>query len=423
MGADDESYRRRRRRGGRRQRQRYDSSDSDEEDVYNGQRRGQRQKKRRAQRAHFTDWTDSEEDDDDDYDEQEHHRSKSKKHSRGHGRSHDEHTEAHGKGRSKPSRKEAPSHVLLKGSGRGHVAAAWDLVAGMYEKLDESFNDHPAYKSIEGDTYYLFWSQYGDWKLAERLKDDGHCVAFAEDARGRRSPWNPGGPSWRIFDPKTRRFVFRRLRVQACEHSGGGGQADEEQDAKSCEEDEVPWSRGHWSTWSTTDLLRWCRRQGVDVEGVFDREVLLERVIDAASTASSTCAEGRRGQHTLDEDDTSSSDSDRGSPHRHNGRGRTARRQVNLDLDVQMASRVKTDGSYTRRPSLDPRSSHYGNRIEQFCGDEDTVLPWLYRFGDKSRLYGIFLDGQFGYSMVWKKQKYWGRAMYKSNRRSRESWE
>ena len=63
---------------------------------------------------------------------------------------------------------------------------------------------------------------------------------------------------------------------------------------------------------------------------------------------------------------------------------------------VRLCSRVKTDGSYTRPPTLDRRSSSYGNRVERFEGQEEDVLPWLYSEGDRSRLYGVYKGKERG---------------------------
>lgn len=145
---------------------------------------------------------------------------------------------------------------------------------------------------------------------------------------------------WRLWEPTARRFVPRRLSIDV--------QAEEAQEA----DDEVPWSRPHWSQWSTSDLIRWCDQRHVDLSGCFDRDAVLDRVLQSVEEA--TDGAGEAGEV------------------------------------VRLCSRVKTDGSYTRPPTLDRRSSSYGNRVERFEGLEEDVLPWLYSSGDKSRLYGVY---------------------------------
>merc|ERR1712216_153248 len=317
-------------------------------------------------------------------------------------------------------KKDPPPALTLKGLGRGRVAAVWDMIVGTYYRLDEDFNERAAYRTQAGDTHFLFWSQYGDWKLAERLKDDGVCIAYAEGPHGRHPPWGPSAPWWRIYDPVTRRFIYRRLSVRACKNGKSGPAREKEEDEQSSDDDdeEVPWGRGQWSSWTTADLLRWCKRHSIDVRGCFDRESVLECIIAAKQASESAQHRSGHPRAASDTDSESEDDSDDSRPRRRGKRGRGKKKQESrLDFDVQVASRMKTDGSYTRKPSLDPRVSLYGNRVEHFCGEEDAVVPWLYRFGDKSRLYGVFIDGGFGYSLVWKKQKYWGRVTYKSGRR------
>eukprot|EP00928_Gymnodinium_smaydae_P046753 TRINITY_DN31170_c0_g1_i1.p1 TRINITY_DN31170_c0_g1~~TRINITY_DN31170_c0_g1_i1.p1 ORF type:complete len:643 (+),score=137.88 TRINITY_DN31170_c0_g1_i1:227-2155(+) len=308
--------------------------------------------------------------------------------------------------------KEAPAAlwVDLRGNrggarhGGGHAA-----MTGRFIRLADPMNGRAAYAKDppEQRKLYLFWSgAYGDWKLAERLEDDGVCLAYLEDKRGRRPPWIAGARApWRLWDPSARRFVARRLRVLASDEEESEGEA-EEVNAAADDEEEVPWGRPRWSDWSTPDLLRWCENKGVDISGCYDRESVLEQVLAAAAAAGD---EGSNESASSSENRSSRSRRSQQQQRRQRRGDVGGGRAGSQDLLVQVASRVKTDGSYTRPPLLDRRSTLYGNKVERFRGELDSLLPWLYEKGDKSRLYGVFLDGEFCYSLVWKKQKYWGR--------------
>jgi len=335
--------------------------------------------------------------------------------------------------------------IALPSGGRRGAAGgeSWDRLAGQYSVLEEHVNGRAAYAKVGNRSLFLFWSkEFGDWKLAERLEDDGACLAFAEDLRGKRPPWMDFAPRWRLWDPAAKRFVLRRLSVVGCEEAepnnaeeGARGKAEQADD----DDGEIPWSRPPWDLWKTADLMKWCERRNIDLGDCFDRESVLEKVISAATQATSETGRRRKGRKPSGEDDASddsSDDEDRFSQRRG---GRGSRRDGGGDgggrhskakasdagrgwAPVRVASRVKTDGSYTRPPSLDKRVAHYGNRVERFHGEEAAVLPWLYDSGDKSRLYTVYFDGEVGYSLVWKKGKYWGRPSFRSPRREAYDW-
>ncbi|CAK9061036.1 unnamed protein product [Durusdinium trenchii] len=280
------------------------------------------------------------------------------------------------------SSEEVPEEMWVEISGRN---SHWASIGGSFAKLEKAFNGRPAFERMGEPSLFMFWSQqFGDWKIAERLQDDGACVGFAEDMKGRRRPWLQHPTlRWRLWDPTARRFVPRRLNIDACADEPPGSEQTEAED----DDGSVPWSRPHWSQWSTTDLIRWCDRRRIDLSGCFDREAVLDRVIQIAKEEMAEAENESR---------TGASGTFFGT--------------------VRVASRVKTDGSYTRPPTLDRRNSTYGNRVERFNGVESDVLPWLYSTGDKSRLYGVYFGNEFAYSLVWTRQKFWGRPGSRLNR-------
>ncbi|CAK9062306.1 unnamed protein product [Durusdinium trenchii] len=327
------------------------------------------------------------------------------------------------------SSEEVPEEMWVEISGRN---SHWASIGGSFAKLEKAFNGRPAFERMGEPSLFMFWSQqFGDWKIAERLQDDGACVGFAEDMKGRRRPWLQHPTlRWRLWDPTARRFVPRRLNIDACADEPPGSEQTEAED----DDGSVPWSRPHWSQWSTTDLIRWCDRRRIDLSGCFDREAVLDRVIQIAKEEMAEAEnESRRplnlclapcfwvslslsllfslflGVCLKEEQDGTSHFSPALL-------SLTTGASGTFFGTVRVASRVKTDGSYTRPPTLDRRNSTYGNRVERFNGVESDVLPWLYSTGDKSRLYGVYFGNEFAYSLVWTRQKFWGRPGSRLNR-------
>eukprot|EP01066_Platyproteum_vivax_P017243 Platyproteum_vivax@DN7326_c0_g1_i2.p1 len=85
-----------------------------------------------------------------------------------------------------------------------------------------------------------------------------------------------------------------------------------------------------------------------------------------------------------------------------------------------LVSRSKTDGSYTLPPRLDPKFTLYGNRIEPALFlSSNVIAKWLTQNADRGRLYGVFRNGKFQYSMVYKHvTQRWGTATYPNQQRS-----
>ncbi|KEP60351.1 UNVERIFIED_CONTAM: DnaJ domain-containing protein [Hammondia hammondi] len=53
----------------------------------------------------------------------------------------------------------------------------------------------------------------------------------------------------------------------------------------------------------------------------------------------------------------------------------------------------------------------HGNRVEGILFlDETPIRDWLKTYGDRGRVYGVYRDGAFLYSLEWKKKKHWGKV-------------
>lgn len=361
------------------------STDSEDDDSYRGRRRHRRGQRPSKRQQHFHEDTDP-------YEAE----FESRRQSRGTSRR-----------KQKSNLDEAPQElwVAIRGGERGNFPGGWEKLIGKYTLMNPHVNERPAYQKKGEKALHLFWSrEYRDWKLAEHF-DDGACVAFMPDDNGKRFPWEVRVRQWKLWEPKSRRFVSRKLSIEAC--------VEEEQRRKDdSEPGEVPWSRLPWHKWSTADLVQWCGRHHIDISGCFDRESILEQVKMSAAHSFSS-----RGQRHTDAEssnsDTENEDSHEEAPRRGQRQRQQRGNSAHADKDgfegVVLASRMKTDGSYTRPPSLDPRIYYYGNRVEEFVGEEEEVLPWLHEYGDRSRLYGVYISGSFSYPLVWTKRKTWDR--------------
>ena len=81
---------------------------------------------------------------------------------------------------------------------------------GTYRRTCD-FNFSPAY-ARHGGGYFLFWSaEFRDWKIGERLADDGLCAAYAEgDRRALQSP----RLRWAVWDAGRNRFAPQQLSIR-----------------------------------------------------------------------------------------------------------------------------------------------------------------------------------------------------------------
>ncbi|CEL92522.1 unnamed protein product [Vitrella brassicaformis CCMP3155] len=135
-----------------------------------------------------------------------------------------------------------------------------------------------------------------------------------------------------------------------------------------------------------------------------------------------------RWGHGYDSDSDDSSDDDEwvGRTH-HRSRSRPRYKSWSPPSKRQgariftVASRMKTDGSCTSPPRLDPQYQKWGNRVEPVLFfREKHIMGWLSMHGEHDRLYGVFRDGRFSYSLVWKKDnRSWDQPMYEIRRQKK----
>ena len=80
---------------------------------------------------------------------------------------------------------------------------------------------------------------------------------------------------------------------------------------------------------------------------------------------------------------------------------------------MRLASRAKTDGRHLLPPKL-AEGGRYGNRIEDFGpAPLVEVEPWLYAFGDRSRIYSVYENRVLQHVVVYEPRVGWRPPHYR----------
>ncbi|PHJ15465.1 hypothetical protein CSUI_010724 [Cystoisospora suis] len=80
------------------------------------------------------------------------------------------------------------------------------------------------------------------------------------------------------------------------------------------------------------------------------------------------------------------------------------------EVDVYtLASILRTRGKPVAVPRMTYSAEENDNRVEGVLFlDERPIKNWLKFYGDRGRVYGVYRDGTFLYSLEWKRNKHWG---------------
>nr|PIM01545.1 DnaJ domain-containing protein [Toxoplasma gondii COUG] len=223
-------------------------------------------------------------------------------------------------------------------------------------------------------------------------EDGGLGRSYTDDRRKRRSR-----KAFFDSDSEDEETVFRRRQGDGDEGCGG------EEDDSSSEDDVI--GRSSW---------RNSRREAPLGDG------------DSADDGEGG---GRTRYHSAGDDDEGvrlGNQKDRTRPwsqgrfrrefeeHKSEKERRGDRRRSGLkEVDVYtLASTLRKKGKHQVLPRLTytDRSGN-GNRVEGILFlDETPIRDWLKTYGDRGRVYGIYRDGAFLYSLEWKKKKHWGKV-------------
>eukprot|EP00397_Hematodinium_sp_SG-2012_P031903 GEMP01033917.1.p1 GENE.GEMP01033917.1~~GEMP01033917.1.p1 ORF type:complete len:478 (+),score=128.62 GEMP01033917.1:117-1550(+) len=219
--------------------------------------------------------------------------------------------------------------------------------AGIFCRVNSSVNGQPAYERKSTPFYILFYSKkYKDWKLAQSLQDNGECEVFGQALMGEY--YNENGSITRI-------------------------------------ESEEDWSTP--DDWSTECLLHWCKARDICTDDKFCKEDLVALVKEIGPTDES-----------MTDSDSSDDEYDEG-PREWRDRGQHR-------WKFQIASRMKTDGSFRKPATMNPKNTLFGNRIEHTSISDNSMWRWLREEGDRSRVYAVWYNREYCYSIIWKNKKW-----------------
>ncbi|PFH32022.1 DnaJ domain-containing protein [Besnoitia besnoiti] len=94
-------------------------------------------------------------------------------------------------------------------------------------------------------------------------------------------------------------------------------------------------------------------------------------------------------------------------------RGAEQRARGLKEVDVYtLASALRKKGQHQALPRMTYSNKEgHDNRIEGVLFlNEAPIRDWLKTYGDRGRVYGVYRDGAFLYSLEWKKKKHWGKV-------------
>ncbi len=145
-------------------------------------------------------------------------------------------------------------------------------------------------------------------------------------------------------------------------------------------------------TWTSEVMMNWLTKRGLEFEA--------KRCIEKSELIELILQTNRSGR--------SQSEGHRSAPP-----SQTASPSVRL---VMIASQTRCDVVNMPPPSLSPTCTIFGNKIEDYSGKFDEVSDWVLSNGDRLKVYGVYVDGNFKYSLSWTKDKSWEKIVTKQIR-------
>ena len=279
-------------------------------------------------------------------------KSENERYSRGRGRERVRHNRA---------KDQAPPSKVSVSHEDGKKSALVEPLSGDYDQVSK-FNGRVCYMN-RVKNLFLFWSNKNrDWKISNKLKDDGNCIAFND--KDSTNPWTLQN-KWMVWSDRSRRYVQTSISHKA--------------------------SVIDYSTWSVSRLRSALEKMGlgVQIEAVFEKSQLVEMMemwskIDSKKKRSDENPRDTTNKNTPDH-----------VPEGH----------------FQVCSRQRHDGVVQAPPVLSEKCTVAKNRIEKFVGPIDELDEWVYLHGDRRRFYGVYdHENNYCFGLIWKDNKHWGRA-------------
>ncbi|EER17901.1 hypothetical protein Pmar_PMAR027617, partial [Perkinsus marinus ATCC 50983] len=294
------------------------------------------------------------------------------------------------------------------------------LLNGTYKRIG-IFNGRPAYRRISGNErwpVFLYYSErFNDWKLHSQLRDTNLCYAFLDDPECSNAfDLMKSTEPWFVFNDRKHRYeILSDMKLTLPTRAGAttsAGDSDATDDAgppATAEEVEAV------SSWSAGELKQWLEDCGMakKAELCFEKNDLVSAVRELMKSG----VRPKKGPHLGKEKTDDRFVDDRGADEEKRKEENNHEELTLLDMtkvkgrEVKLASRMKSDGKNIKPPRLQTSYHAFGNRVEFAYKSGQPVEEFLATYGDRGRVYGVFVEGQYKFSVIWdRKSGRWARA-------------
>ncbi|KAF4713322.1 PCI domain-containing protein 2 [Perkinsus olseni] len=301
------------------------------------------------------------------------------------------------------------------------------LLNGTYKRIG-IFNGRPAYRRMSGNErwpVFLYYSErFNDWKLHSQLRDTNLCYAFLDDPECSNAfDLTKSSEPWFVFNDRKHRYeILSDMKLTLPSRAGSSAAAESDAtDGTASGPEATAEELGAVSSWSATQLKRWLEDSGMGskAELCFEKSDLVSAVQELMRSG----VRPKKGSKSWSDKENSDAPRDRFVDDREadeevEKKGGNDDEDLSLlDMtkmkgrEVKLASRMKSDGKNIKPPRLQTSYHAFGNRVEFAYKSGQPVEEFLTTHGDRGRLYGVFVDGQYKFSVIWdRKNGRWTRA-------------
>ncbi|KAF4727701.1 PCI domain-containing protein 2, partial [Perkinsus olseni] len=301
------------------------------------------------------------------------------------------------------------------------------LLNGTYKRIG-IFNGRPAYRRMSGSErwpVFLYYSErFNDWKLHSQLRDTNLCYAFLDDPECANAfDLTKSSEPWFVFNDRKHRYeILSDMKLSLPNRAGPAATGESDAtDGTASGSAATAEELAAASSWSATQLKQWLEDSGMGskAELCFEKSDLVSAVQDLMRNG----VRPKKGSKSWSEKENSDAPRDRFVDDREADEEEDKKGEKDdddlslLDMtkmkgrEVKLASRMKSDGKNIKPPRLQTSYHAFGNRVEFAYKSGQPVEEFLMTYGDRGRLYGVFVDGQYKFSVIWdRKNGRWARA-------------